>query len=291
MISILIGIATMAGVAAAFAAVLFWASRRFAVHEDPRIDQVAEMLPGINCGACGFPGCRQMAEALVQGSEKGDISDLYCPPGGAETMNTIGSFFGLDVGSEKPTVAVVRCGGSYEAAPSKSLYDGTQSCALEHMIHAGRSGCPFGCLGCGDCEAACPFDAIFVNPKTGLPEVDEQRCTSCGKCVEACPRDLIQIRPVGKTKRHKRVWVNCRNTQKGSVARKNSSVACIACGKCVKVCDDIVSAITMDNNLAYIDPDICISCGKCIGVCPTGAIAATFPAAPLKPKKKEAAGV
>ncbi|AFG36632.1 putative NADH:ubiquinone oxidoreductase, subunit RnfB [Spirochaeta africana DSM 8902] len=278
----------MAGTAALFAAVLFWASRRFAVHEDPRIDTVAEMLPGINCGACGFPGCRQMAEALVRGAESGDISGLFCPPGGGDAMNEIGGFFGLDVGSEKQTVAVVRCGGSRDAAPSRTVFDAAQSCALQHAVHAGRSGCPFGCLGCGDCERVCPFDAIIVNPETGLPEVDEQRCTSCGKCVVACPRDLIQIRPVGKTRKHKRVWINCRNTQKGGLAKKNCSVSCIGCGKCVKVCDDIVQAITMDNNLAYIDPDICISCGKCVGVCPTGAIAATFPAVRPKPKKKEA---
>lgn len=290
MISILIGVAAMAGVAVIFAAVLFWAARRFAVYEDPRIETVSGMLPGINCGACGFPGCRQLGEALVEGAENGDITHLFCPPGGSDTMRSIGQYFGLDVGSEKATTAVVRCGGSFRAAPSKSEFDASQSCALQHAVHAGRSGCPFGCLGCGDCEAVCPFDAIKINSQTGLPEVDEQRCTSCGKCVIACPRDLIQIRPLGKTKRNKRVWINCRNTQKGAVSRKNCSVSCIACGKCVKVCDDVVKAITMDNNLAYIDPDICISCGKCVSVCPTGAIAATFPVARPKKKVKEASG-
>jgi electron transport complex protein RnfB len=287
MISIFIGVAAMAGVAVIFAAVLFWATKRFAVYEDPRVDQVNEMLPGVNCGACGYPGCRQMAEALVQGAERGDISDMNCPPGGADTMQKIGEFFGLDVSSEKRTVAVLRCGGTYSAAPDKAIFDGTASCRLQHTVHAGRSGCPAGCLGCGDCEEACTFDALHINEETGLPEIDDELCTSCGLCVEACPRDLIEIRPIGKTKKLKRVWINCRNTQKGAAARKNCSVACIACGKCVDVCDAVVGAITIENNLAYIDPDICIACGKCVHVCPTGSIAANYPV-PL-PKKKEPA--
>ncbi|THB65863.1 MAG: 4Fe-4S dicluster domain-containing protein [Spirochaetaceae bacterium] len=276
----------MAGVAAMFAAVLFWATKRFAVYEDPRVDQVTEMLPGVNCGACGYPGCRQLAEAFVKGAEKGDISGMYCPPGGADAMHAIGAFFGLEAGAQAPTVAVLRCGGSNQAAPDKAHFDGSSSCALQHAMHAGRSGCPFGCLGCGDCERACDFDALYINKETGLPEIDEDLCTSCGACVTACPRNLIQIRPIGKTKKNKRVWINCRNTQKGAVAKKNCSVACIGCGKCVKVCESIVSAITMENNLAYIDPDICISCGKCVVVCPTNAIAANF--LPPRPKKEVA---
>ena len=119
---------------------------------------------------------------------------------------------------------------------------------------------------------ACPFDAIHIDPKTGLPVVIEKSCVSCGKCVKACPRKIIQIRPQGASS--KRVFVSCINTEKGGVARKNCSAACIACGKCVKEC--AVDAIVVDKNLAYIDFNKCVACRKCVGVCPTGAILATF---------------
>lgn len=282
---VLYSVLTLGAVAAVFATILFLTAKKFHVEEDPRVNEVTEMLPGINCGACGFPGCSGMANALVEAADTGDISHLNCPPGGQETMGKIGEYFGLDTGSAKPTVAVLRCGGSCELAPAKSSYDGPESCAIAHSTYAGESGCPFGCLGHGDCEVACPFDAITMNPETGLPEVDQEKCTSCGACVTACPRNLFEIRPVGR--RDRRVWVNCRNTEPAVVAKKNCAVACIGCGLCKKKCDDIVQAITIENNVAYIDPDKCISCGQCVTVCPTNAIAATFEPPKPKPKKTE----
>jgi len=283
--TILFAVVTLGAIAAVFASILYVIAQKFAVHEDPRITEVTEMLPGINCGACGFPGCSGMAAALVEGADAGDISHLTCPPGGADTMTRIGEYFGLEVGSAKETVAVLRCNGSCEHAPAKTRYDGPSSCALAHATFAGESGCPMGCLGHGDCEVACPFDAITMNPETGLPEVDQEKCTSCGACVEACPRNLFEIRPVGR--RSRRVYVACRNTEPAVVAKKNCAVSCIGCGLCKKVCDGIVQAITVENNLAYIDPDKCIACGQCVPVCPTNAILATFEPPKPKPKKKE----
>ncbi|MFA7565789.1 MAG: RnfABCDGE type electron transport complex subunit B [Alkalispirochaeta sp.] len=280
---ILYSVLTLGVAAAAFATILYVTARKFSVEEDPRVSEVTEMLPGINCGACGFPGCSGMASALVDAADSGDISHLNCPPGGQETMKNIGRYFGLDAGDIKPTVAVLRCGGSCELAPAKSNYDGPKSCALAHSTFAGESGCPIGCLMHGDCEVACPFGAISMNPVTGLPEVDEEKCTSCGACVTACPRNLFEIRPVGRKSR--RVWVNCRNTEPAIVAKRNCAVACIGCGLCKKTCDNIVQAITIENNLAYIDPDKCIGCGKCVPVCPTNAIVATFEPPKPKPKK------
>ena len=265
-------ILTLGGLGAAFAVLLFLVAKRFRVVEDPRKTEVEALLPGINCGACGFPGCPGMAEALVKAADEGDISALVCPPGGPTTMKAIGEYFGLDTGQAKPMVAVLRCGGSCEAAPAKSTYDGPANCAVAHSLYAGESGCPFGCLGQGDCEVSCEFDALHMNPETGLPEVDEEKCTACGKCVSACPRNLFQLRPIGK--RSRRVWVNCRSTEKGAVSKKHCAVSCIGCGKCAAVCP--VDAIVIENNLAYIDPDKCIACGKCVPVCPTGAILATF---------------
>ena len=119
------------------------------------------------------------------------------------------------------------------------------------LLYGGETGCSYGCLGCGDCVAACQFDAIHMNPETGLPEVDEEKCTACGACAKACPKSIIEIRPQGKKSR--RIYVQCVNKDKGAVARKACTVACIGCGKCVKVCP--FEAITLENNLAYIDPN------------------------------------
>lgn len=176
-------------------------------------------------------------------------------------------------------VAVVRCNGTCANRPRTNLYDGAKSCAIAASLYGGETGCSFGCLGCGDCVAVCQFDAIHMNPETGLPEVDEAKCTACGACVKACPKAIIEIRPQGKKSR--RVYVSCVNKDKGAVARKACTVSCIGCGKCVKTCP--FEAITLENNLAYIDPNKCKSCRKCVEVCPQGTIIElNFP--PRKPK-------
>jgi len=275
---------TLGGAAAFAAMILFLVAKKFKVEEDPRIDEVVELLPGANCGGCGYPGCRGLAEALVKASDDGDISALKCPPGGSETMAEVGKCLGLEAGEVAPTVAVVRCGGTREKAPAKLNYDGPVKCAISNNLFSGESGCPYGCLGLEDCMVSCNFAAITMDPETGLPVVDEEKCVACGACVKACPRDIIELRPIGKKSR--RVWINCINKEKGPAAMKNCKAACIACGKCVKECPEKIRAITITDNLAYIDTGKCIACGKCIVVCPTGAIAATF--TPPKPKPKPA---
>jgi Na+-translocating ferredoxin:NAD+ oxidoreductase RNF subunit RnfB len=254
------------------AIVLYFVAQRFQVHEDPRIDEVEGMLPGANCGACGYPGCRGMADALVA---QDDISELYCPVGGAATMSAVATFLGKAAPERDPEVAVVRCGGSCASRADgtavrarRNVFDGARSCAVEAATYAGETGCGFGCLGQGDCVGVCAFDAIHMNPVTGLPEVDDEKCTACGKCVKACPKLVIELRRKGPKSR--RVFVSCVNKDKGAVARKACEAACIGCGKCVKVCT--FEAITMESNLAYIDPAKCKLCRKCVAECPTGAI-------------------
>ena len=262
------------------AILLYLIGQKFKVEEDPRIDQVQDVLPGANCGGCGFAGCRALAEACVKADT---LDDLLCPVGGAPTMEKVGAILGLAAAASDPKVAVVRCNGTCEARPRTSEYNGARSCQIMNSLYVGETACPFGCLGCGDCVAACQFGALSMDEKTGLPVVDEEKCTSCGKCVKACPRNIIELRKKGPKGR--RMVVECVNKDKGAIARKACLNACIGCGKCQKEC--AFEAITIENNVAYIDFEKCRLCRKCETACPTGAIhAVNFP--PRKPAEPKA---
>ncbi len=276
---IVISLIVLGGIGCLSAVVLYVVAQKFKVVEDPRIDQVEAALPGANCGGCGKAGCRNFAEACV----KADTLDgLLCPVGGAPVMNKIGAILGREVVAADPLVAVVRCNGSCANRPRTSTYNGTRSCRIMANLYAGETGCRFGCLGCGDCVAACQFGAIKMNSETGLPEVDDEKCTACGACVKACPKNIIELRKKGPKSR--RIFVSCVNQDKGGVARKACTAACIGCGKCAKVC--AFEAITIENNLAYIDYTKCRLCRKCVAECPTGAIhELNFP--PRKPVVEE----
>ncbi len=242
------------------------------------IDEIAEVLPGANCGGCGKAGCRAMAEAFVK---QGNMDGLHCPAGGEEVAKKVAALLGCTAEVSDPMVAVLRCNGSCANAVSKNNYDGLADCAFANTVYAGESGCVFGCLGLGNCAKACQFGALSMDPETGLPVVDDDKCTACGACVKACPRGLIELRKKGV--KNRRVYVACRNKEKGAVARKSCTAACIGCGKCEKTCP--FGAIKVENNLAYIDFNLCRLCRKCVAECPTGAIhAVNFP--PLPPKKE-----
>lgn len=251
--------------------VLYFVAQKFKVIEDPRIDEIEEILPAANCGGCGYAGCRAFAEALVK---TGDLENLYCPVGGNELNKEIAPILGVEVTEKEPEVAVIRCNGSKTNAPKKAQYEGPKSCAFAHSLFAGESGCPNGCLGLDDCVESCDFDAMYMDEETGLPVVIEDNCVACGACITACPRDIIELRPKGK--KDKRVFISCINTEKGAISKKHCSVSCIGCGQCVTACP--FDAISLENNLAYIDPEKCKLCRLCVPICPTGAIVeANFP--------------
>lgn len=255
--------------------VLYYCSKHFAVKEDERIGKVASLLPQANCGGCGFAGCSGMASALVKAADGGSIEGFTCPVGGSEVMGKIAGLLGVAVTDTEPCVAVLRCGGSCTARQRVAVYDGLRTCAAMNVSGMGETACAYGCLGCGDCVAACSFGGIKLNETTGLPEIDENVCTGCGSCAKACPRGIIELRPRGM--RSRRVFVACRNQDRGALAMKACSVSCIGCGKCAKECK--FDAITIENNLAYIDPAKCKMCRKCEKACPRKAIkAVNFPA-------------
>ena len=257
----LIAVLVLGAIGLIAALVLYVCSKKFAVFEDPRIAQVTEQLPGANCGGCGFAGCGGLADALVKGADAGSLEGLLCPVGGQEVMGKVA-----------------------DLRPKIAEYSGLRTCAAMNSCGAGETACGFGCLGCGDCVAACQFDAIRVNPETGLPEVDEEKCVACGACVKACPRNIIELRKKGLKGR--RVYVSCVNKDKGPVAMKACKAACIGCGKCEKECN--FGAITVENNVCYIDFEKCRLCRKCVAACPTGAIhAVNFPAPKPKPETSE----
>jgi RnfABCDGE-type electron transport complex B subunit len=258
------------------AVILYFIAQKFKVFEDPRIDQVQEILPAANCGGCGYPGCRNFAEALVKAET---FDGLGCPVGGNEVMDQAAKILGKEPVLVEPLVAVVKCQGSPEYRPRTSNYDGVEDCRVSHILYAGETDCAYGCMGFGDCVKACSFDAMYMDENTGLPVIIDEKCVACGACVKACPRNIIELRK--KARKDRKLYVACVNCDKGGPARRACKVACIACNKCYNVC--AFDAIRIENNLAYIDAFKCTFCRKCVEECPTCSILEiNFP--PRKPK-------
>lgn len=276
-------VVSLSSLGALFAVILYVVASKFRVFEDPRIDQIQEILPGANCGGCGFAGCRNFAEALVKADS---FEGLNCPVGGASLMTEAAALLGREAVISEPLIAVVRCNGTPEHRPRTSNYDGARTCTIAHSLYRGETGCSFGCMGYGDCVTACKFDAMYMDPETGLPVISDEKCVACGACVKACPRTIIELRK--KAKKDRKIFVSCINRDKGGPARKACKVACIGCGKCVKACE--YDAITLENNLAWIDSNKCVFCRKCVTECPTSAIhEINFP--PRKERSQEPADV
>lgn len=223
MITVVISVLAMA-LAGAFLGVLIgYVAKLFAVNTDPRIEEVAGMLPGANCGGCGFAGCCDLAKAIVEGR----ALPSRCPVCSVESVNGIASYLGIGAGDAVKKVAVVMCGGGNSVASRGVRYNGVKDCVSASLVAGGPKGCPSGCLGFASCARACPFSAIEM--VDGLAVVND-KCVACGKCVEVCPRHLIKLVPASVE-----AHVFCSNSiEKGPVKKTNCSVACIACRKCLK---------------------------------------------------------
>jgi len=257
---VLTAVAAIGGLTFLLCTLLVIANRKLQVEEDERIDLVEEMLPHTNCGACGYPGCRPMAEALV----KGDAQPGLCTVSSAEARQAIADFLGVAVGEQVKVVARLACAGGSNVARNRAHYDGEQSCLAAAQVAGGGKSCFWGCLGLGDCERVCDFDAIRMN-NHALPVVDEERCTACGDCVEVCPKDLFALHPVDH-----RLWVACRNQERGDEILANCEVACTACERCAV--DAPGGLIAMQNNLPVVDYSRPHNTRVPIERCPTGAI-------------------
>jgi Na+-translocating ferredoxin:NAD+ oxidoreductase RNF subunit RnfB len=255
-------VATLGGLTLLLATILVIASRKLAVQEDPRLDVVEGLLPASNCGACGFPGCRAFAEALVGG----EVQPSGCTVSNDEGRRDIADLLGVEVGQARKVVARLACAGGDNVARRRAHYQGTGSCLAAAQVAGGGKDCFWGCLGFGDCERVCDFDAIVMDPQR-LPVVIEDRCTACGDCVDICPKDLFSLQEADN-----RLWVRCRNEEFGDGVLAACEVGCTACGRCAA---DAPGAVSMQHNLALVN--YAARAGEALGRaaierCPTGAI-------------------
>jgi electron transport complex protein RnfB len=221
--------------------------------------QLIEVLPGINCGACSFPGCAEYAKALATGK----VKTTLCPVGGDEGVKKICEILGVEASKATKKVAFVQCQGTPEHTGKSKDYKGIETCYASSLLCNGEGECAYGCNGYGDCVEACNYDAIHVI--NGVAVVDCQKCTGCTLCVSACPKNLITMVYAGNYAKNA-----CKNTDKGVETRKVCKIGCITCAKCVKVCP--TDAIVIKDNRAVVDGDKCICCGECVKVCPTGCL-------------------
>jgi Na+-translocating ferredoxin:NAD+ oxidoreductase RNF subunit RnfB len=259
--NLFLAVGFMIGLGAVLSGFLVLANKKLAVHEDPRIGNVEEMLPGSNCGACGQPGCRAFAEEVVTGREP----LAQCTVSTPESLEEIAGFLGVGIGTADKKIARLACAGGTNVARQRVRYEGLKTCLAASIITGGGKGCVWGCLGHGDCADVCDFDAITMDD-TGLPIVIEDKCTACGDCVDICPKDLFSLESIGN-----KLWVACKNEAAGDSALRECDVACTACGLCAA--DASAGLITMKKNLPAIDYERIASANtECIERCPTGAI-------------------
>jgi len=259
----------LASIGALFGLGLAFAAKKFSVKVDPKVEQVLNVLAHAHCGACGYAGCEQYAEAVVKNP---DVPPNLCIPGGKRTCEAVAFITGKKAEAIEPHFARIMCKGDRGHSARRFIYEGVEDCRSVILAGGGDKACRYGCLGYGTCEKVCPFGAITMTDER-LPFVDINKCTGCRKCESACPTKVIEVLPATK-----QVLVTCHSKDRGVDTKKNCQVGCIACGLCVKVCP--FDALSIENNLSRIDINRCRVCGLCVQKCPTKAITDFIPKRP-----------
>lgn len=260
--SIFAPVAAVAVLGLVFGLLLGYASKKFAVEKDETALKIRELLPGANCGGCGFPSCDALAEAVAQGK----VPPRTCVVSSEENVTKMAAILGIEAGTSEKMVAVMHCQGDRSQCPPRAEYTGLQTCKAASSLSNGPKGCRFGCLGFGDCVAQCKFGALSIN-EFGLAQIDADKCIGCGACAKACPRNLIALQPVSN---HTIAIALCRNMEKSKAVRDVCMKGCISCRLCEKNCPE--GAIDCSSGVAVINPLLCKGCGICQEKCPTKAI-------------------
>ncbi|PWM45918.1 MAG: ferredoxin [Clostridiales bacterium] len=259
LITILITVAIMAVLGGLFGLALAFAGKVFEVKKDERIEKIIDALPGANCGGCGYVGCEEYANAVVNNSAEINL----CSVGGDETVDTLSIIMGVYAEKKQRMHAQILCSGNYDCTKVKYDYAGLNDCVSVLKLGNGPKECPYGCIGLGTCAHVCPFDAIKI--ENGVAQVEYEKCRACGICVNSCPQNIIKMVPFNSD-----VRVGCSSKDRGVVIREYCDVGCIGCGICKKVCPE--EAIEFSDNIAYIDYSKCTNCGICVEKCPRNII-------------------
>ena len=271
--TILIGVLSLV-----FGVMLAWFSQKFAVEVNPLVQKIEEILPGANCGACGFPGCSTLAEKIAIGETPPDA----CPVGGPKVWTELSALVGKEVDSHREAQkAVLLCQGAREVAGEVAIYQGLKDCKAAQLLGNSFKGCRYGCLGFGNCVRICPFEAMTMDEEKGLPIIIEDKCTGCGKCVEECPRSLIALFPA-----REQVVEVCVSLASPRETRQSCKKGCIKCSICVKSCPE--GAMTLEGGRIKIDQEKCNLCGVCIEKCPTKCLVWVGKKSVLEEKELEA---
>lgn len=270
-IGLLKAVAGLGGLSLVFGIVLAVAFKKLAIQVSEAEQKIRALLPGANCGACGFPGCDAFAHALLE--EKGKLSPTLCAAADAETTHQVAEIMGIEVQESEPMICVLRCRGGNKVAVERFNYIGPGDCRSNYILLGGNKACKYGCLGGGHCIEVCPFSAIKMGAES-LPVIDPAKCTACGVCVKECPRQVLELIP-----RSQLIFLACKTLDKGKTVKNVCKVGCIGCTLCVKACP-YEGAIAMDGNIPVMDYKKCVSCGICFAKCPTKSFVDKAPARP-----------